>query len=368
MEIKLVQAKRIISDNKLGIFGILETKLNLDFTLKAVKLINPLWSVHHNLVEAPYGRIMVISDPTIYTLTPIVSHKQFIHFHAMHIPSTTTFYLTFIYGGNHVAARQEMLNYLPHFRQETHPWFVLGDFNCMSAADDRCGGSPLTISNITPLNQAISSSNLHEAAFVGPKYTWNNKSRSGVRTMSRLDLTFLNTKALTQFPNALNHILPPQLFDHSLVFIATECKAIKMNSSFKFFNSWINDPEFMPLVVNVWKQPKFGNKMSILQQKLKATKEALKIWAKNKYGDGDKNSNNLQNQLSAIQLSMLDDPANISLSEQEHKLTQQLSEAMASELSMKKQKLRKEWDLYGDRNSKLYHSTLQVKNAKRNIH
>ena len=127
LEIKLVQAKQIISDNNLGIFGILETKLNFDLTLKAANLINPHWSVHHNLVEAPYGRIMVLSDPTFYTLTPIISHKQFIHFHALHLPTTTSFYLTFIYGENHVAARQDMLNYLPHLRQETYPLFVLGD-------------------------------------------------------------------------------------------------------------------------------------------------------------------------------------------------------------------------------------------------
>jgi len=212
---KWIQIKEIIAEHKLQLVAILETKLDLHSTMKAAKFIKSKWTLNHNLLESPYGRIMILSNLTSFMLNPILSHKQFIHLHAFHIPSATSMYFTIIYVESHVIARQNLHDYLPHLAQETHLWILFGDFNYLLNIDDRQGRNPVSLTEISPLNSSIANASLVQIPFTGSRFSWSNKSRSGHRIISKIDNGFCNFITVTKWPTIKTYLPPPLLSDHS---------------------------------------------------------------------------------------------------------------------------------------------------------
>jgi hypothetical protein len=114
--IKLDQCKKLISDHKLCILAILETKLNHELTLKATNYINPTWKLLHNLAEVTHGRIMILFNPDHVILSSILSTPQMLHCHAISFYDHSSFYLTFVYGHNSTTFRLSLHNDIPFLR------------------------------------------------------------------------------------------------------------------------------------------------------------------------------------------------------------------------------------------------------------
>jgi len=133
----------------------LETKLNHQLTISAARSINPVWILSYNFGEAPYGLIIVLHNPFIFSLLVILSTRQAIHHHVTFIPSHLSFYLTVVFADNSIDSRQNLFNLLPAFRQESHPWLVLGDFNCCLSFDVKYDGIPLYPREIYPLTMLL---------------------------------------------------------------------------------------------------------------------------------------------------------------------------------------------------------------------
>lgn len=274
--IKQDQCKQLISTHQLAVLAVLETKLNLAISIKAAEYINPRWKFIHNHNEATYGRILILYNPNLVQLSPILSTPQLIHCHALDINEQSTFYVSFVYAYNSVNARESLLSVIPSLRQNTHPWLILGDFNCCHSLSDRMGGNPLSLSEIKPLADALYDSDLVKIRTLGMQYTWNNKRRHGCRTFSTIDHSFSNQSAYTKWPLLFNHIPPPLLSDHSPQIIHLREADLRGKSNFKFFNSWTSEPDFKNIVLSAWNLPINGNHLYVLQEKIRETRKVLK--------------------------------------------------------------------------------------------
>jgi hypothetical protein len=365
--IKLDQCKHLIASNNLSILAVLETKLNLPLTLKAAEYINKEWKLIHNLSNSPFGRIMILFNPLHIYLTSLLSTDQMIHCHARDINDNSSYYITFVYAANSANARKTLHAVIPSLRQNTHPWLIIGDFNCCLNLSDRVGGNPLTPNEIQPLNSTLMEADLIPVNSVGMQYTWNNKRRNGVRTFSRIDHSFSNHKALLQWPLLYNFLPPPILSDHSPQIIHLRVMDMRRKSNFKFFNSWVLEPDFEQIVANVWNKSKRGNSMFVLQEKLKDLKAVLKQWAYNKYGKGNGLSASILLKLGEAQKAMMNDVNNSQLSEAEAALSKQYYEALTVEKEMMRQKSRIKWWDKGDRNSAYFHACLKNNQSKENL-
>jgi hypothetical protein len=366
--LKLDQVKCIISEFNICLFGLLETKLNHSLSQKASSYINPQWSFHHNLESASYGRILVIYDSSFLTLTPILSTRQFIHFHVHVSQNQSTFYLTFVYADNSVNSRNALLNALPPLRQSSHPWIVLGDFNCCFGIDDKFGGTPLNLRDIEPLNQSVYDSELTLVNKTGTKYSWNNCSRSGVRTFTTIDHAFCNYQALNQWPSLSIYLPQPIMSDHSPQILTLGTHIRREKSSFKFFNAWSKHDQFLNIINQAISDfTCYGNPMYKFCRKLKHIKIAIKTWASTTFGTGTLLSTALKEQLKIKQDFMMEHPLNIQASDEERNLHKELKIALTLEASMKMQQLHKRWLDEGDKNTKYFHESLKVKQARENI-
>lgn len=368
LETKLTEVKNIISKYNLSLIALLETKLNLDLSLKAVQYINPLWKSCHNLLEAPYGRILIIYNPNIFILTPILSRKQFIHSHLTHKPTSKSLYLTIVYAENYARSMLSLHNYLPNLAQNSHPWIVSGDFNRLLSINDRIGGNAVSLNDISPLNSSINAVVLIHVPFAGAKFTWDNRSRSGRRIYSKIDHTFCNLTSFSSWPNLSTFLPPPLLSDHSPQIIQMESGCLLRKSSFKFFNIWTSEPDFFSIVNKAWCINYFGSPMFVLQQKLKNAKRALGRWARCRFGTGDLLSSTIAITLADARTQAMQTPNNVELANAEYKLQDQYHRALEAENDARKQKLRFKWTNSGDRNTKFFHDSLKVKHSKSYIH
>lgn len=365
--LKLDQVKKLISTHQLSIFAILETKLDLPLTIAAAKYVNPSWTLSHNLPEASYGRIMVLHNPNVLSLDLILSTPQLMHFHAKILNPISSFYISVVYAANSPHIRQNLFNLLPALRQDTHPWVVLGDFNSCLTLADKQGGIPLMPREINPLVTSVFDSTLIPISKCGALFSWNNRSRSGVRTFCNLDHSFSNFQALSAWPILSSFLPQPILSDHSPIIISTGKQPMRVKRGFKFYNAWVLEPEYTNIFISAWSTNFYGNPMYIFCRKLSATKDALREWAKSKFGSGNLRSSRLEEQLKEAQDQMMAQPRNQDLANKETQLYNDLNQALVTECAMRRQQLRIKWGSEGDRNTKFFHASVKVKHAKSNI-
>lgn len=73
------------------------------------------------------------------------------------------------------------------------PWLISGDFNIVSAQDEKLGGNPVSFQDVYEFNQMIVCNGLSDAGYSRNKYTWSNNRLQSARILERLDNVLLNT-------------------------------------------------------------------------------------------------------------------------------------------------------------------------------
>lgn len=94
--------------------------------------------------------------------------------------------------------------------------------------------------------------------------------------MSKLDRIFVLEGFLDMWDLKAQFIKSKSLFDHSPISMRSN-KLDRAPKPFNFFMTWLDHPDFLPLVEEVWtKANVHGHKLFILKEKLKLLKSKLK--------------------------------------------------------------------------------------------
>ncbi|XP_071902386.1 uncharacterized protein [Coffea arabica] len=159
------------------------------------------------------------------------------------------------------------------------PWMAIGDFNVISSAEERSGGSPPNPRNMEEFNTSMFRCGLAAMDFDGPQFTWTNGS-----VWQRLDRALTNVKWALAYPISRVSHLTRGRSDHAPLMV--KC-APRMGSprSFRFLNVWARHPGFLPMVQEVWKREVAGVGMNRFFNKLVKVKEELRIWNRETFGD-----------------------------------------------------------------------------------
>ncbi|KAL0418815.1 UNVERIFIED_CONTAM: hypothetical protein Sradi_1295000 [Sesamum radiatum] len=116
--------------------------------------------------------------------------------------------------------------------------------------------------------------------FEGDPFTWTNK-----RVWKRLDRVLYSKEWAETFNTTKVLHLPRRLSDHRPLFIDTAQTENKRPSSFRFQNMWLKHHKFLETVRHSWNLPIEGYGMYKLQQKIFRTKELLKQWNMDIFGN-----------------------------------------------------------------------------------
>lgn len=124
-------------------------------------------------------------------------------------------------------------------------WCVAGDFNAISAVEERRGASRLCGGReISGFNQFISDMELIDVSVLGKKYTWFSGDGSA---KSRLDRFLLTEEAISTWKVAAQWVGNRDISDHCPIWL--DCSSYDWGPKpFRFNNCWLQHKDFKDFV------------------------------------------------------------------------------------------------------------------------
>ncbi|XP_020705885.2 uncharacterized protein LOC110116580 [Dendrobium catenatum] len=200
--------KECIKDFDLIFVGLSETKISIFDRKDCDNFIGKLWDFYCYPAEDISGGLMVCWRKDLATFSILLSSPQTI-IEELYIANKGKWIIASVYGNNDLYKRKNLWNTLEGISNPVYPIIIGGDFNCILSQKDKLGGKRFKYTQgVQDFNNFISSCDLHELKFIGPRYTWCNKKTGGARIMERLDKCFLNSAALLSIINLVVKHLP----------------------------------------------------------------------------------------------------------------------------------------------------------------
>nr|GEV46840.1 RNA-directed DNA polymerase, eukaryota [Tanacetum cinerariifolium] len=229
---------------------------------------------------------------------------------------------------------------------------VMGDFNEVGRKEDRWG-TAFNVFGTRFFNQFISSAGLVEIQLEGYNFTWAHPSAS---KMSKLDRFLVSDGLLSIFPHLSAVCLDRHLFDHRPILLR-EVNVDYGATPFRFFHSWIDFPGFDLMVKQKWESITLYDKNGMIRfkKKLQFLKKEIRAWIADHKKRQTSNTHILKSKLSDIDKS-LDKGDNASnLMELREEIVNQLQDVQNTSTRDFIQKVKIQWAVEGDENSKFFH-------------
>lgn len=241
---------------------------------------------------------------------------------------------------------EELLHVISHYNVSNI--MLIGDFNAVRDSNEKenCHFNKF---ESQCFNDFILSSLLMDVSLSNSTFTWYGHSNK----RSRLDRSLISVDWFNSGSWVLK-ALHRKSSDHKPICLTN----IKLNwgpKPFRFFNCWLEDKDFLKLLSTKWSQ----NYNSSLSSKLKSLKSAAAGWNKSVFGNIDKKIKEAEAEQEKR------DATKIHVDNISDKIG--LDKLYAIKSSMLCQKSRLNWLLKGERNTKLFHSTIARRRAQNNI-
>ncbi|KAL0290583.1 UNVERIFIED_CONTAM: hypothetical protein Sradi_7046800 [Sesamum radiatum] len=196
----------------------------------------------------------------------------------------------------------------------------------------------------------------------GNPYTWTNK-----RVWKRLDRVLYSKEWTDTYNSTRVQHLPRRLSDHHPLFITAAKTENRKPSSFRFQNMWLNHHSFFDTVRQEWNLPIEGYGMYKLQQKIYRTKELLKRWNREVFGNVFTTVEHAKQEAEEAEKNFDRDPSEANLIAL-NKCNAALVHTLSLESEYWRQKSNCKWLEDGERNTKYFHSLVKKKRLKSTIH
>jgi exonuclease III len=184
------------------------------------------------------------------------------------------------------------------------PWLLLGDFNAILSAADKCGGRSFGSSSHLDFVNFVQTNALVDLGFVGNNFTWSNHRHGRANIRERLDRGLANQGWVSLFPNSLiNHFLAVNS-DHCPILLSTTGTYQNLPKPFRFEAFWTCDQTSHSVVAESWLVEVEGSPAFSLSRKWKKTKTALKSWNTLHFGHIQTQIKSLMAQIGVIQSSL----------------------------------------------------------------
>ncbi|XP_008231245.1 PREDICTED: uncharacterized protein LOC103330439 [Prunus mume] len=244
----------------IDVFAILEPRISVP---RALIIAQSLGFSHHHIIDATGfslgvggggggggGGIWLLWNGNSVSLHVVAHSSQFIT--ALVTSRNKRWLLTVVYANPYPMIREALWKYFDDLALVSSLWLVLGDFNDIASADEKCGGN---------LNHGgksfvdwIDRNHLVDLGFFGAQFTWCNKRNVESIIWKRLDrgLCTINWRLL--YPEAHLMHLPRVNADHCPILVSLESnhRLDKGNVPFRFQAMWMSHIEFSTFIADCW--------------------------------------------------------------------------------------------------------------------
>ncbi|KAI0488460.1 hypothetical protein KFK09_028293 [Dendrobium nobile] len=184
------------------------------------------------------GGLMVCWRKDLVTFSILVASPQII-IGELYIANKGKWIIASVYGNNDLYKRKNLWNTLEGISNPVFTIIIGGDFNYILSQKDKLGGKRFKYTQgVQDFNNFISSCDLHELKFIGPRYTWCNNKTEAARIMERLDKCFLNSADLLSIINPVLKHLPRIASDHCPILVNLFNLAIHRKRFIKYEEVW----------------------------------------------------------------------------------------------------------------------------------
>ncbi|XP_042950247.1 uncharacterized protein LOC122282354 [Carya illinoinensis] len=245
------------------------------------------------------------------------------------------------------------------------PCLFAGDFNIIRSELEQKGGRPRPRLAMDEFNSWIHLGGLIDVKSQGCKFSWCNGQRGFSRSWAKLDRVLIDPNLLTKCPNVTCSYLPRTTSDHCPMY--TEFRKDPFSygpSPFRFQQMWVEHPDFMDFVQNVWAAVVVGTGLLKLANKLKKLKVAFWEWNKTFFGRTNVQIDVLEKKVEELEGSLQRD-WNEDVERELVSSTVDLSSWRRREDTRLAQMAKLKWKMEGDRNTKFFHVCLASKRNKR---
>ncbi|XP_062104316.1 uncharacterized protein LOC133815496 [Humulus lupulus] len=244
--------QEMVRRNKIGIGGLLETKLRGNKIREFMDLKFPNWEFYSSpIIE---GRLLILWRNGLASLTVLEDSPQLVHCQVQMVGDRRCFFVTFIYGYNTVEKRRSLWTDLTRISLSVKAWIILGDFNAPFSGGDRSGGNAITSIELADALGWKVNANVETLKSTGSFFTWTNNQEGSARIFSKIDHVFIIEDWLDIFPQTLAKFRWEVVSDHCscIVYIPLVTMGSKL---FKYYNFWSNHAEFKQVVLSSWEVP-----------------------------------------------------------------------------------------------------------------
>ncbi|XP_074302879.1 uncharacterized protein LOC141637213 [Silene latifolia] len=184
--------KWFLHNKGIGLFGLLETKINPNKTQSVSASMLDGWSVTTNASYHKGGRVWLLWKAELFDVFVLQYDAQFVHALLTERCSQEHFYITLVYAFNDVLERRDLWKKLILIHGAvTGPWVVAGDFNTVITLIERLGGNTKQ-SDMDEFIDCLATCELTDIHTTGAFYKWTNKQEAQTRVYSRLDRFLIN--------------------------------------------------------------------------------------------------------------------------------------------------------------------------------
>ncbi|XP_077252336.1 uncharacterized protein LOC143891678 [Tasmannia lanceolata] len=286
------------------------------------------WDCHANFNFTTKGRIWIVWDRRQIQVNVLDESKQHVHTEVTFIQYNITTLLTFVYATNSGNERRLLWDSLGSIAPTISiPWMVLGDSTL----------------------------------------SWSNSPKTSELKLRRLDRALVNDEWINTLTDSFAIYRYPGTFDHAPLIIHLAERHNEIKKPFKFFSAWLMDLSIFECVERAWSIKYKGNPMFRLSQKLKNTKQAIKIWNQTKFGRVNLIAPAVKQDLEDVQIALASNPTDLHLRSRESSLKERFFKVSRMEESMRRQNARVQWLNLGDSNSAYFYYVMNVRRNQNSI-
>ncbi|XP_059067688.1 uncharacterized protein LOC131858466 [Cryptomeria japonica] len=199
-------------------------------------------------------------------------------------------------------------------------------------------------------------------------FTWTNRS-GFFNIVERLDRFFIAGDWSESHWNCVAEILPITSSDHYPICLRIQDDSALDRCPFKFEAMWLRDSNITNLVECWWHYilEKSSNKAFIFFKKLQFLKEQFKKSNRESFSNIFSEKLGIEDELKIFHEQIINQGMDEEVFNKEKVLNKRYFEVLAREEIFWRQKSRKTWLKYGDRNTKFYHTSVKARKTQNKI-
>ena len=239
----------------------------------------------------------------------------------------------------------------------------MGDFDFILNEEEALEGKIGSSSGSNYLNELMFEFEAINLEYTGSKYTWAKGKWGSALIKRRLDRGIANISWRLVFPKASISHLGAISFDHAPILLDTNPLSSFAHCPFRFEVAWFRDDRCSSVIKDAWNENVTGSEFIKLYKKQASTRDALRKWNKEVFGNCQDKINSLLQNIKAVQAKAPSEQTSLL----EEALQSELSEWLLRSKSLWHQKSRESWLKLGGRSTKFFHLSTIIRRKQNNI-